>query len=153
MGADSQKLPDRVEFEQMLETQLKTPLTERGSYVLIWELDGKAVSHSNHRPFIFGKDRSIHLHLWNTENQRSGVGTDLLKRSMVQFFERLELDQIVCKPCAVNAAPNCTSKKVGFEFVKAYRTVPGSINFEQEVNQWVMSRIMFEEPIGLGFAD
>ena len=37
-------------------------------------------------------------------------------------------------------APNRVLEKAGFEFVKTDRTVPGPINFEQDVNCWHMSR-------------
>ena len=40
----------------------------------------------------------------------------------------------------MNPAPNKTLARVGFEFVKEYVTVPGSINFEQPVNRWEMTR-------------
>jgi hypothetical protein len=37
--------------------------------------------------------------------------------------------------------------KVGFTFVKKYVTVPGIINFEQEVNRWQMSREQFAQVV------
>jgi [ribosomal protein S5]-alanine N-acetyltransferase len=37
--------------------------------------------------------------------------------------------------------------KVGFTFVKKYVTVPGVINFEQEVNRWHMSREHFAKVV------
>ena len=39
---------------------------------------------------------------------------------------------------AENPGPNRTLAKLGFRLIKRYRTVPGIINFEQEVNRYVM---------------
>jgi hypothetical protein len=44
----------------------------------------------------------------------------------------------------LNPAPNRTLERVGFSFVRQYIGVPGSINFEQEVSLWEMSRDMFD---------
>jgi RimJ/RimL family protein N-acetyltransferase len=48
--------------------------------------------------------------------------------------------RLYCEPYANNVAPNRVLEKAGFEFVKTDRTVPGPINFEQDVNCWHMSR-------------
>jgi RimJ/RimL family protein N-acetyltransferase len=52
------------------------------------------------------------------------------------FFQNFELKNLYCEPYALNPAPNKTLKKIGFQFVKQYVTIPGSLNFEQEVNRW-----------------
>jgi len=56
------------------------------------------------------------------------------------FFERLELWRIRCEPYAANPAPNKILAKTGFQFVKTWRTKPGWLNFEQEVNLWDLTR-------------
>ena len=60
------------------------------------------------------------------------------------FFENFKLKKLYCEPYALNAAPNKTLTKAGFNFVKKYSTIPGSISFEQEVNQWEMSYDSFK---------
>ena len=46
-------------------------------------------------------------------------------------------------PYALNPAPNKTLGRAGFSFSRHYIGTPGSINFEQEVNVWEMSRDAF----------
>jgi RimJ/RimL family protein N-acetyltransferase len=82
----------------------------------------------------------MHLHIWNANNRRGGSATQLLKPSIVNFFERFQLRELFCEPYALNAAPNKTLPKAGFHFVKTYETTPGWINFHQPVNLWVLDR-------------
>lgn len=139
MGADKDKLPTRNSFVQMLKKQISLPIQDKKSYALIWEIDGKQVGHSNVNNILYGKEATMHLHLWNLESRKKGVGTKLLQRSLRFYFEKLELDKLICEPYAFNPAPNKTLEKLGFEFVKKYRTIPGSLNFEQEVKRWEMT--------------
>ena len=73
-------------------------------------------------------------------SRRKGIGLELLKMSIPYYFKQLNLKELICEPFADNPAPNKTLGKIGFEFIKKYRTVPGSLNFEQEVNQWRLTK-------------
>lgn len=143
MGVDLAKRPSRESFTKMLESQIQSPLIEKQTYALIWEIDGKAVGHCNVNNIDFGKSAFMHLHFWNQENRKKGMGIDFVKKSMAMFFETLELKTICCEPYALNPAPNKVLSKVGFAFVKTHVCIPGSLNFEQEVNLWKMDRNVF----------
>ena len=47
---------------------------------------------------------------------------------------------LICEPYAHNQAPNGILPELGFTKVKTYRTIPGAINFEQQVNRWELKR-------------
>ncbi len=143
MGVDLEKLPKAESFHAMLINQISLPIEEKKSYALIWELDEKQIGHSNVNAIEFGVQAKMHLHLWQNENRKKGMGTTLVKKSLSYFFENLQLQKIICEPYALNPAPNKTLKKVGFDFIKKYRTTPGSINFEQEVNRWELTKEQF----------
>ena len=64
----------------------------------------------------------------------------LLRMSIPRFFEELGLQQFICEPYAMNVAPNAILEKAGFRMEKEYLTIPGSMNFEQQVCRWVMER-------------
>lgn len=138
MGVDLNKLPDDDALSSVLHRQLELPITERSSYCLIWEVDGKAVGHSNLNPITYGERANMHLHMWDPEYRRRGLGARLVRLSIPYFFENFKLKMLFCEPYAFNAAPNRTLDKLGFLFVKQYVTIPGSINFEQWVNRWAM---------------
>ena len=74
------------------------------------------------------------------DTRKKGMGAQLLEMTIKLFFENLKLKKLCCEPYALNPAPNKTLEKVGFSFVKEYITVPGSINFEQPVKRWEMTR-------------
>lgn len=143
MGADKDKLPTRAQFIKMLTQQIALPLREKKSYALIWELDGKQIGHSNVNSIIYGNKANMHLHLWKADTRKRGIGTQLVKQSLHYYFKNLELNKLICEPYALNPAPNKTLEKVGFEFVKRYTTIPGTINFEQDVNRWEMTKLHY----------
>ncbi|WP_442264878.1 GNAT family N-acetyltransferase [Tenacibaculum sp. ZS6-P6] len=143
MGADATKLPLKDDFYSMLVNQINSPIKEKKSYALIWEENGEQIGHSNVNNIVFGKEAFMHLHVWNTNQRKKGFGAVLVKKSLPFYFEKLQLKSLYCQPYALNTAPNKTLEKTGFKFVKKYTTVPGSLNFEQEVNLWEMQRECF----------
>jgi RimJ/RimL family protein N-acetyltransferase len=145
MGVDLKKIPTRTSLTSMLKDQIKTDIEEKKSYALIWELDGLPVGHSNVNEIEFGHQAIMHLHLWQSSYRKRGIGTEFVKKSLPYYFENLQLEKLLCQPYALNLAPNRTLEKAGFTFVKKIKTIPGYLNFEQEVNIWKLSRKQFLE--------
>ncbi len=144
LGVDVNKIPTHNQLSQMLTEQLKKPIEQRNSYCIIWELGGTSIGHSNTNPTVFCEEAYMHLHLWNQEVRKKGLGTALLKMTLPLFFERLQLKKLYCEPYALNSAPNKTLENIGFEFVREYITIPGSLNFEQPVKRWELSYEKFQ---------
>jgi RimJ/RimL family protein N-acetyltransferase len=145
MGVDLQKMPRPEEFTMMLNEQINTPLKDKKSYCIIWLEDGIQVGHSNVSKINFGEEAYMHLHLWNNASRKKGNGTAFVKLTLPYYFENLQLKKLCCEPYALNPAPNKTLKKLGFTFVKKYTTIPGILNFEQEVNLWEITKEQFEK--------
>ena len=144
MGVDLNKLPSRDGLTEMLTTQIRLPYAEKSSLAFIAEIDGEPLGHCNVNEITFGKEAKMHLHLWNINLRKKGLGTEMVLQSLPVFFNKLKLKTIWCEPYAENQAPNRTLKKIGFEFVKKYLTIPGSLNFEQEVNRYKLTKEKFE---------
>jgi RimJ/RimL family protein N-acetyltransferase len=140
MGVDLAKLPSRENLTDMLSEQLSQSYDEKKSYCLIWLIDNKPAGHSNVNKINYGEEAYMHLHFWNTTSRKKGYGTELVKLSLPLFFKNLRLKKICCEPYALNPAPNKTLEKAGFKFIKKHRTIPGYLNFEQEVNLWEISK-------------
>ena len=145
MGVDLAKMPPEKDLRKTLSQQLSQPYEEKQSYCIIWLLDGKPVGHSNINKIIFGEEASMHLHLWNHDVRKKGMGTEFVKLTVPYFFKNMKLKKIYSEPYALNPAPNKTLEKVGFDFVKEYITVPGWLNFEQPVKRWELSLEKFEK--------
>jgi RimJ/RimL family protein N-acetyltransferase len=139
MGVDLAKMPSKEEWIKMLSAQLMQTYTEKKSYCTIWLVDKEPIGHCNVNKIKFGEEAYMHLHLWNTEFRKKGMGTELVKMSLPYFFENLELKKIYCEPYALNPAPNRTLEKAGFSFIKEYITIPGFLNFEQPVKCWQLT--------------
>jgi RimJ/RimL family protein N-acetyltransferase len=139
MGVDLAKMPSKEEWITMLSQQLAQSYPEKKSYCTIWQVDNKAIGHCNVNKIKFGEEAYMHLHMWNTDFRKKGMGTELVKMSLPYFFENLELKKIYSEPYALNPAPNKTLEKAGFTFVKEFITIPGFLNFEQPVNLWELN--------------
>ncbi len=144
MGVDLNKLPTRKQLSTLLTEQIKTSLVDKQSYALIWVLNGKPVGHSNVNGIHFAKKATMHLHLWNSTTRKQGMRTEFVKQSLPFYFDNLKLEKLICEPYALNLAPNKTLKRIGFEFIKTHKTIPGSLNFEQNVNRWELTRANYE---------
>src|SRR5678816_876783 len=143
MGVDMKKLPTKNDFLIYWRSQLEMPLEKKLSYCVIWLKNDIPVGHSNARPVNFGKDAYMHLHLWSTGERRKGLGCEFVKLTLPLYFEKLQLRDLYCEPYALNPAPNRLLEKLGFDFVKEYRTSPGPSNFEQQVKLWHLSQQKF----------
>jgi RimJ/RimL family protein N-acetyltransferase len=136
---DLSKLPTRAQWIEMLTDQLNTPLDQKKSYCLIWQLDNSPVGHCNINKIIVGEEAYMHLHLWESNMRNKGYGKEWVKKSVPVFFEKYRLKTLYSEPYALNPAPNKTLEKAGFTFVREYVTIPGAINFEQPVKLWRIS--------------
>ena len=143
MGADINKIPSRSVFETNLLNQLKLPYQKKSAYALIWENNGISIGHCNINKIIFAKEAYMHLHLWQKDNHQKGIGSALVKASLHYYFNNFDLQELYCEPYALNEAPNKTLSRVGFEFVQEHKTIPGTLNFEQIVKIWRMSKTRF----------
>jgi RimJ/RimL family protein N-acetyltransferase len=144
MGVDSKKLPGKEDFFKYWSSQLEIPIEHTLSYCIIWEKNNIPVGHSSTRPTNFGKEAYMHLHLWNSEERKKGIGFEFIKLTIPHYFEKLRLLDLYCEPYALNPAPNRLLEKAGFEFVKEYITIPGPFNFEQPVKLWKLCYEKFE---------
>jgi RimJ/RimL family protein N-acetyltransferase len=140
MGVDLDKMPGEEQWHSMLEAQLHQPYHQKKSYCTIWQLDGNPIGHCNVNNIIFGEEAYMHLHIWHAPERKLGLGPAFIKMSVPYFFNNLQLQTIFCEPYALNPAPNKALIKAGFSFVKNHTTTPGSLNFEQLVSRWQMSR-------------
>ncbi|HTB07270.1 MAG TPA: GNAT family protein [Bacteroidia bacterium] len=144
MGVEVNKLPGKEQWRAMLEKQLNQPYHEKDSYCMIWLEENKPVGHSNVNKIKFGQEAYMHLHLWNADIRKKGMGTTLVKMTIPYFFKNIELKTLYCEPYALNPAPRKTLERVGFELIREYITTPGFICFEQPVCLWEMSYEQFK---------
>jgi RimJ/RimL family protein N-acetyltransferase len=140
MGVDINKMPSPGQWPVLLSEQLSQPYHQKQSYCIIWLLNGKPVGHCNVNKIKCGVGAYMHLHIWYREFRKKGYGFEFLKLTVPYFFMNLALKNLYCEPLALNPAPNKTLQKLGFTYEKNYITIPGYLNFEQEVSRWKLSR-------------
>ena len=111
----------------------------RERFYLAWVHDQRIVGHSSLDRIQFADQARAHLHLWNASLRGRGWGTDFFRASVTTYFKRFRLKRLIVEPKADNAAPNRVVVALGFRLVRTYRTVPGPIQFEQDVNTYEIS--------------
>lgn len=138
MGVDPTKLPKREAWLESVMLDHDRSYSAKDRFYLAWLYDGVPVGHSSINRIIFGEEAFIHLHLWDSNLRKAGLGTRYFQASVVEFIRIFHLKRLYCEPFAENPGPNRVLPKSGFRLVKRYRTIPGAINLEQEVNQYVL---------------
>lgn len=147
MGADKSKFPKRENWIQNLQLELSKPYSQKNYYYIIWLLNNEAVGHSNVNHIVFGESATMHLHLWDNAIRKNGLGLKFLKLTIPLYFEKFQLEKLICEPFSENIAPNKTLKKLGFNFIQTYKTIPGPINFMQNVNRYELTRDELKETV------
>lgn len=145
MGADKSKLPQKQDWIKKLESEFVLPYHKKDFYYIIWELDHQAIGHSNINNIEYGSSATMHLHLWETHTRKKGQGLEFLKLTIPYYFKHFKLKKLICEPYSKNVAPNKTLKKLDFERVRTYDTIPGWINFYQTVHRYELTKEQFDE--------
>jgi RimJ/RimL family protein N-acetyltransferase len=145
MGVEVSRMPAEADWHKMLTQQLSQAYTEKQSYCMIWELNGRPIGHSNVNKIVFGQEAYMHLHIWYAPERQMGLGQQFIRLTLPYFFKHLQLETLYCEPYALNPAPNKTLEKVGFSLLKSYTTTPGWLNFEQQVHLWGLTVAEFEQ--------
>jgi len=138
MGVDPKKLPDRQAWLESALLDHQRLDAEKERAYLAWIHQGVPVGHSSLSKIRLGEEAFIHLHLWVGGLRQAGLGTQYFSAAAAEFVRAFRLRRLYCEPYAENPGPNRVLVKAGFRFIRRYRTVPGPINFEQDVNQYVL---------------
>jgi RimJ/RimL family protein N-acetyltransferase len=137
MGVARSRLPSREDWISSALRDHDRPIHEKERAYLAWVYGGVAIGHSSINRIEVGEAAFIHLHLWLRMHRQAGLGTTFFQLSVGHFTQDFSLKRLYCEPCADNPGPNRVLLKSEFRLIKRYRTVPGPINFEQDVNQYV----------------
>ena len=137
MGVDRAKLPSRDDWIASALRDHDRPNSEKERGYLAWVYDGRAVGHSSINKIRVGQEAFIHLHLWFAARRQVGLGTAFFRLSAERFARDFALRRLYCEPYVDNPGPNHVLPRAGFRLVKRYRTVPGPLSYEQDVNQYI----------------
>jgi RimJ/RimL family protein N-acetyltransferase len=140
MGVDPARLPPADEWIDSIEQNRVLPYNKKSVYYVIWMNNDQPIGHCNINKIKFGEEAYMHLHIWKEEFRKKGIASDLLKKSINDYFKHFQLKRLFCEPAANNPAPNHTLKKLNFTLEQTYDTVPGWINTYQTVNRWVLDK-------------
>jgi RimJ/RimL family protein N-acetyltransferase len=136
MSLDPGKIPTPYIQVEAYRKLLNLSHEAKESDVLIWELNGQAVGLSTLRRIRYAQDGEIHLHMIEPALRRAGFSHRFFAMTLALYVQRFKLELIVCEPSSDNPGPNRLLQKLGFAIAKTYRTIPGPLNREHEVNRY-----------------
>ena len=139
MGIDVNNIDPLKNLGDRLEKQLSLKNEDKAAFVMIAMMDEKPVGHCYVNNLIFGNEAFMHLHIWQNNSHKKGMGSEMVRQSIPHFFEKLKLQTLFCEPAAMNPGPNKTLERIGFEFIKKHTTIPAGWTFQLEVNRWEMT--------------
>ena len=139
MGVDRARLPTRDDWLRRIVFETEREPPDQNLCYVIWRCDGRSVGHSSMNKIIHGEEGYVHLHVWDRDDRQRGFGATFMQASIDLYIQRFALKRVISEPYAENPGPNQVFARIGFSHVKRYRTTPGEINFEQDVNRWQLT--------------
>ena len=110
MGVDRLKLPERNKWPDALLADHEKP-DGKGSVLPALDISKNSCGHSSINKIVLGDEAFIHLHPWNSQLRRAGLGTEFVRRSASFYFERFNLQKLVREPWAENPAPKSSARE------------------------------------------
>lgn len=140
IGIDRDKIPDYDTFSLLLSEQMTLPLAEKNTYILICELDGKAVGHSNISPIYNGNYANVHIHIWDSGLRGKNLGKQFLRLALPIYIAKYDLKSLNAVIHSYNLAAGKLFQKMGFEFVEEYESKLGDWSFYQKVKKYSLKK-------------
>lgn len=140
LGVDPKLLPAPDHWRAWYTYEYSRPREERSTALVIWEMDGAPVGFSTANPITYGEEAYMHMHVVDPDKRRSGIASRCVRETVEFYFRSFALKRLFCRPNAFNVAPNRTLQAAGFKYLKTHMTIPGPINYEQAVTEWVLDR-------------
>src|SRR5687768_4121875 len=106
MGIDPQRMTVKEVWLEAVWADHHRPNEQKDRIYVAWIYDGTLVGHSSINKMIWGKEASIHLHLWRAELRQKGIGTRFFGLSANYFLTNFGFEKLYCEPYAENPAPN-----------------------------------------------
>lgn len=142
MGVNPARLMTREDWLAYVLRDHEQPDAAKDRCYVAWLYDKEVVGHSSVNYIHAGSHANIHLHMWRPDLRRGGIGMRFFRTSANYFMGRFQLQRLLCEPFADNPPPNRVLEKLGFQFVRRHRVVPGSMSDEIDVNLWQIDHLL-----------
>lgn len=149
IGLDVDRLPPAEKMAADLAASLTEPIDRVRSFMLAWCVDGEVIGHSSVKDIVAGESGRMHLHVWRSDLRGKGYGPPLFCLAALDFYERFNLQSIICEPKADNPMPNRMLRKIGFPLIKTYVGASSELSVVCEVNRYDIRRDVAESYLTL----
>lgn len=147
IGVDTDEIPNKSTIIEMLKQQIALSKADKNTFILIWELNGVPVGHSNITPIEVGNSANVHFHIWESTIRNSGLGEKFMLLSIPIFVQEYRLDKLYGVFHKHNLAAEKLFQKLGFTQEDEYESRTGDWSFYQTVKKYVLNKEEFESLI------
>lgn len=95
MGIKALNLPPLKQFTDWLIQCALNSDREKTAYIGVIKLQGKSIGHFVLGRLQFGKEAIFHIHLWNEQHRKSGVGKSIFPQIIQLAFTRFMLQRLI----------------------------------------------------------
>jgi [ribosomal protein S5]-alanine N-acetyltransferase len=120
MGVDVTRVPPAEQLQRQLLTLCDSNPQAVNSFYLIWIASGKPLGYASLKSIVRGERGDMHLHMWDQSGRGRGYGAVFFCLSAIDFYNRFNLQAIVCEPRAANPMPNRMVQRIGFPLQRTY---------------------------------
>ena len=149
IGLAVDRLPPAEQMQADLAASLAEPIDQVQSFMLTWCVDGAVIGHSSLKDIVMGESGRMHLHMWRSDLRGKGYGPPLFCLAALDFYQRFDLQNIICEPKADNPMPNRMLRKIGFPLLKTYVGASSEISAVCELNRYDIRREVAERYLTL----
>lgn len=140
MGLAADRLPPPGQMHADLAASLTQPIDRVRSFMLAWCVDGAVIGHSSLKDIARGESGRMHLHMWRSDLRGKGYGPPLFCLAALDFYERFDVQSIICEPKSDNPMPNRMLRKIGFPLLKSYVGESSELSVVCELNRYDIQR-------------
>jgi RimJ/RimL family protein N-acetyltransferase len=140
MGLDINRVPSATQLRSDMKAMIATPIDRLSSFVLAWCVDGQAIGHSSLKDIVPGEFGRMHLHMWRADLRGKGYGPRFFCLSAIDFYNRFNLQRIICEPKADNPMANRTLRKIGFRLILTHVAASSELSVVCELNRYEILR-------------
>src|SRR5262245_21022318 len=144
MGLAIDKVPSPAQLRSGLEAMIATPVDRQRSFVLAWCIDGRTIGHSSLKDILAGLFGRIHLPRCRADLRGRGYGPRLFCLSALDFYERFNLNRIICEPKADNPMANRMLQRIGFPLILTHVAAGSELSVVCELNRYEILRDVAE---------
>lgn len=146
LGVEVKKIREKSLFDpEEARKKLQIPVAERTAHSYAIVINQRTVGLAIVKKIKFGEEADLHAHIFQAENRRQGLGSQVFFEVVRRAFTTFHLKKINCDPTASNPAPNKLLQKMGLQPLRTIETPAEGILRQRIANHYEITKDLVEK--------